>query len=234
MNAVAVSVIAVVAINAVSMVAFFIILRSRFSRDRLLGELRAEVDRLVMDLGREADRDVAVLESRIKNLRSLMDEADRRILVARKETSRRKEESDILQNIAFATGNGDVTESGDARSGNRVESQWFEPGETALSTAGSTVTSQAKSKAQTAQARTETASRIPNDDGPRVSDAEAVRIYTRPVISRSERQIEPFVPVQDRVLDMARRGFTAELISGTLSMPLGEVELILDMNRSSL
>jgi hypothetical protein len=234
MNAVAVSVIAVVAINAVSMVAFFIILRSRFSRDRLLGELRAEVDRLVMDLGREADRDVAVLESRIKNLRSLMDEADRRILVARKETSRRKEESDILQNIAFATGNGDVTESGDARSGNRVESQWVEPGETALSTAGSTVTSQAKSKAQTAQARTETASRIPNDDGPRVSDAEAVRIYTRPVISRSERQIEPFVPVQDRVLDMARRGFTAELISGTLSMPLGEVELILDMNRSSL
>jgi hypothetical protein len=61
-----------------------------------------------------------------------------------------------------------------------------------------------------------------------------VQIYTRPVIRRSEKQVEPFVPVQERVIDMARKGFSAELISGTLSMPLGEVELILDMNSSSL
>jgi hypothetical protein len=204
MGTTVIAIIILVVLNIVSMLIFFLMLKARFSRNTLLGELRSEVDRLVMDLGREADRDVAILESRIQNLRALMDEADRRILVAGKETARRKEESDILQNIALATGPVttnkapvEATKTPVEAKKPAAESQWVEP------------------KAQS-------------------TVSEPVRIYTRPVITRSDNQIEPFVPVQDRVLDMARRGFTAELISGTLSMPLGEVELILDMNRSSL
>ena len=59
-------------------------------------------------------------------------------------------------------------------------------------------------------------------------------IYTRPTIKRSETPIEPYIPVRERALDMARKGFTAPMIASTLSLPLGEVELILDMNSSSL
>jgi hypothetical protein len=173
------------ALNLLAMCMFFLFLRSRFSQKRILTELRSEVDKLVIDLGREADRDVAILESRIKNLRSLIDEADRRILVAGKESGRRTEEADILQSIG------------------RKESR------------------PAPVKAVQAEE-------------PQPKREEPVRIYTRQIITRSEKQIDPYVPVQDRVVDMARKGFSAEMIAGTLSIPLGEVELILDMNSSSL
>jgi len=180
--------IILVTINLLAMFLFYIFLKSRFSQKRILKELKSEVDTLIIDLGREADRDVAILESRIKNLRSLIDEADKRILIAGKETLQRQEESDILQ---------------------RIQKPVVQP-------------------------------EIKKSDPPQptkpVADpvAEPVRIYTRPRITNSDKKIEPFVPVQERVIDMARQGFSAEMISGNLSLSLGEVELIIDMNRSSL
>ncbi len=169
-------------VNFLAMLVFFLVLRARFSQRRILSELRAEMDRLIADLGREADRDVAILESRVKNLRSLIDEADKRIILASKETRRRDEASQILAAIADRPPTVPETQP----------------------------------KRQQA------------------SPAEPVRIYTKPILARGDRQIEPFVPVQERVVDLSRKGFTAEMISSTLSVPLGEVELILNMNGSSL
>jgi sugar-specific transcriptional regulator TrmB len=180
--------IILVIVNMLAMFLFYLFLKSRFSQKRILNELKSEVDSLIIDLGREADRDVAILESRIKNLRSLIDEADKRILIAGKEILQRQEESDILQRIK-------------------------------------------KPIAQPVIDKIE----LPTQPLQEVkSPIETVRIYTRPRIVSSDKKIEPFVPVQERVIDMARQGFSAEMISGNLSLSLGEVELIIDMNRSSL
>lgn len=189
--------------NILSMFLYYLFLKSRFSQKRILAELRSEVDKLVIDLGREADRDVAILESRIENLRALIDEADRRILVAGKETARRKEELDILKNMAQGATPQAVNEAPVRRTVAVPETPPVQPAQVIA----------------------------PAEPAPK---SEPVQIYTRPVITRSEKQIEPFVPVQERVVDMARKGFSAEMISVTLSMPLGEIELILDMNGSSL
>jgi len=156
---------------------FYLFMRSRFSRERLLADVRAEVDKLIIDLGREADRDVALLESRILNLRSLMDEADRRIVLAGRETAKRRDTEDLSAAL------------GSARPADSVE--------------------------------------ISAGDEP-------VTVYTRPVVRRSETRIEPVVPLQERVLDMARRNISTEMIASTMSISLGEVELIIAMNNSSL
>ena len=166
-------------VNFLSMVFFFLYLRSRFSKQRLTGELRSEVDKLIIDLGREADRDVALLESRIQNLRSLMDEADRRILLAGKEDIKRHD-------IVHFPGPLQQT--------------------------------------------------IPQEvvKEPVKPEREPITVYTRPSIQRSENRIEPFIPMHERVLDMARKGISSEMIASTMSVSLGEIELILDMNSSSL
>jgi len=187
--------IILVTLNLLAMFLFYIFLKSRFSQKRILNELRSEVDTLIIDLGREADRDVAILESRIKNLRSLIDEADKRILIAGKETLQRQEESDILQRIQKPVAPPEIKKSETPQIQQNIEVQ------------------------------------APPEIMPL---QEPVRIYTRPRIINSEKKIEPFVPAQERVIDMARQGFSAEMISGNLSLSLGEVELIIDMNRSSL
>lgn len=173
-------------VNCAAMVVFYRILKTRFSPKRVLSDLRSEVDKLIVDLGREADRDVALLESRVKNLRSLIDEADRRILVADRETARKERENAVLSGLDDVRP--PIQEEREAPIAPKVKPVEREP----------------------------------------------VTIYTRPVIRKSENPVEPVVPVRERVLDMARKGITAPMIAQTLSLPLGEVELILDMNNSSL
>ncbi|HPX14171.1 MAG TPA: hypothetical protein PLS27_07420 [Treponemataceae bacterium] len=90
MNALFYTALILLVINLVVLFAAFIRLKDRFSSARILGDIRSEIDRLILDLGRETDRDVAILEDRIRGLRELMDEADRRILLADREESKRK------------------------------------------------------------------------------------------------------------------------------------------------
>lgn len=186
--------------NCAAMVIFYRMLKSRFSPAKVLGELRSEVDKLVIDLGREADRDVAILESRIKNLRALIDEADRRILVADREFAKKERESAVIADVR-------VPEHAKA---NPV------------------------SESRANQVTPSVAVSASRDAKPQRPAEQPVTIYTRPAIKRSEAQIEPLIPTRERVLEMARKGITALMIANTLSLSLGEVELILDMNRSSL
>jgi hypothetical protein len=204
-------------INCAAMVIFYRILKSRFSPKRVLSDLRSEVDKLIVDLGREADRDVALLESRVKNLRSLIDEADRRILVADRETARKERERAVL--------------SGQEE----VRPPIQEERETPIAPQAKPANPPGDKKTESSDGRRSAVRDAAGTAIPRSPDErEPVTIYTRPVIRKSENPVEPVVPVRERVLDMARKGITAPMIAQTLSLPLGEVELILDMNSSSL
>jgi hypothetical protein len=230
--------------NCAAMVIFYRVLRSRFSPQRVLKDLRSEVDKLIVDLGREADRDVAILESRIKNLRALIDEADRRILVANREAVKKdREQSVIAEALGAQAGKpagvgaqrGTDGQRGAGEQGVEVSTaptpqarrEEPSPALRAKATSGN---------AQNARELAETSRDRPTPPSPPRNETEArpVTIYTRPTIKRSETPIEPYIPVRERALDMARKGFTAPMIASTLSLPLGEVELILDMNSSSL
>lgn len=205
--------------NCAAMVIFYRVLRSRFSSNRVLKDVRIEVDKLIIDLGRETDRDVAILESRIKNLRELIDEADRRILVSNREGVKREREQAIINDALGASSpvSVDITER-DASAVPNVKPS----------------VPTAKPSVPPPSAPSPTIETPSTPRKPSASDAPPVTIYTRPMIRRNENPIEPFIPVRERALDMARKGFTASMIASTLSLPLGEVELILDMNSSSL
>jgi len=198
------TIIFIFVLELVSFPVFFLVLSRRFSRRRILADLRAEMDRLIADLGREADRDVAILENRIKSLRSLIEEADRRVLVAERE-ERRRQDSVEISKAAF----GAAQQPSRAEPARVVDAARPEPP-------------------------------LPAEQ-PRVVDAapapgpaqEPITIYTRPRFTRSENQIEPVVPVKERVIELARKGISAEMIASMVSLSLGEVELIIAMNVSS-
>lgn len=191
--------LALLIINLVVMFVLYVRMKDRFSPARVLGEIRTEMDRLIQDLGRETDRDVAILEDRIRGLRELMDEADRRILLANREETKRKSlpEIPVRQEQPAANTRG--------RTGGAAK-QAVAPDLFTVETAP-VVTPE----------RTE-----------------PVIIYTKPRISRRESQLEPEIPVRDRVVEMARKDISPEIIAKTLRISQGEVDLILAMNGSSL
>jgi len=170
----------ILVVNSILMAVFYSRLRSAFSPKKILDALKSEVDSLVADLGREADRDVAILEHRIKSLRSLIDEADKRILLSSRESTVRKKEQEVLESL---------------------------------------------SKDEESTIRK---SKVP--DSPQAP----VKTYAKESFVRRVNPIQPAIPVHEKVLDMARKGLSAEFIASSLSIPLGEVELIIDINSSSL
>ncbi len=199
-----------VAVNILLMIAFYRRLSARFSPGRVLGEIRGELDRLVADLGRETDRDVALLENRIQGLRSLIDEADRRILLADREAGKRRDERATLNELSRVNANpAPATPVPQTASAGMPATR----GEPAI--AGEPAAPVPPATAETAGS---------SDGG-----------YSRASIARaravnSSRRLEPVIPTVEHVVSLANRGFSPDIIASKLSLSLGEVELILDIH----
>ncbi|ULQ59813.1 hypothetical protein K7I13_00145 [Brucepastera parasyntrophica] len=89
--------ILLLAVNILIMIIFYFFLKSRFSSDKILANLQEEVNGLITDIDKAADRDIAILEARIQQLRSLIALADQRILVAEREVKKRQEAASLTE-----------------------------------------------------------------------------------------------------------------------------------------
>jgi hypothetical protein len=82
----------ILAIAVVVMAVGFLYLRNRiekaFSSEEWISRIRDEIDELVLEMNQTAERNVALLEDRIKALDTLLDEADKRLLLMQKETDK--------------------------------------------------------------------------------------------------------------------------------------------------
>ena len=78
------------ALCAFSFIFFLAYLRRRTGAERILADFREEVDKLIAEIDGATDRDAALVEERIKTLRGLLDDADRRISVYVRELDRRR------------------------------------------------------------------------------------------------------------------------------------------------
>ncbi|HPX47181.1 MAG TPA: hypothetical protein PK408_03180 [Treponemataceae bacterium] len=203
-------------LNLVLMPIFYARLKTVFSPQKILANLKTEVDNLVADIGRETDRDVAILENRIVALRTLIDEADRRVGLARRETEKKSREALILDALSETSPKPAVTEVSPGYSDFRKPDK---PNFDKFPETGAP---------EPAISAPEPAISAPE---PAIS---AVHVYNRNSFVRRPVPIQPSVPVHEKVIDLARKGLSAEFIASTLSLSQGEVELIININSSSL
>jgi hypothetical protein len=73
-----------------SFVFFLLYLRRRTGQKRILAEFKEEVDLIVEGIDEAADRNLMMVEERMKSLRALVDDADRRIGILNREAERRR------------------------------------------------------------------------------------------------------------------------------------------------
>jgi hypothetical protein len=69
---------------------FLSYLRRRTSRERVLGEFRDEIDRMIAEIDNATDRDAALVEDRITSLRTMLEDTDKRITLYARELERRQ------------------------------------------------------------------------------------------------------------------------------------------------
>ncbi|MGL4983024.1 MAG: DUF6115 domain-containing protein [Treponemataceae bacterium] len=78
---------------------FFIAFTKKYAPERVLERIRIEVNKLITSINNETDRDVNLIESRIKGLKTLIQEADKRINISETEIKKRETSSKVLESL---------------------------------------------------------------------------------------------------------------------------------------
>ena len=89
-------------INIILWLYFYYKFKKTYSPEKVLKSIRKEVDKLFKEIMRVADEDVSIIEGRIKGLKSLIAEADDRIMRAENEVAKRNREKQVLSDLDAA------------------------------------------------------------------------------------------------------------------------------------
>lgn len=164
-----------------------IYLGRRTGSDRFAAE-REEAGKLIAEIDAITDRDITLVEARIKSLRALLEEADRRITVYAKELDRRRS-----QEAAYA-------ELGRKRN---------------IPLPGRAVPG------------TDASEKTPPQEARVIEFKGDLPPAERPPVREAETKGPPF---SERVTELAKAGFSSDLIAARLGAPRAEVDLVIALS----
>ncbi|MDR2633486.1 MAG: hypothetical protein LBC51_07680 [Treponema sp.] len=189
-----------------------------------MAEFREEVYKLIAEIDAATDKDALLVEERIKTLRSILEEVDKRISVHLREVDRRQ-----FQEEAYA-------ELGRKRSMTKPFSALIQPFPKAHDLfSGSAPKSGTEADSQKNEAVEEerplassaaVGFTMPADSRPKPLSV--------PRIVRAQREIEPKpLPFAEQVAELSKAGLSASLIAARLGVSISEVELAIAISERS-
>lgn len=220
---------------ALSFLYFRSYLKDRTGKDRLLAEFADEIDKMISEIDAATDRDVALVEERIRSLRALLEETDKRIGAYRREIDRRVSEERAYGELGrrrnrpyqdqggeFRPSSGEVHGAQGVLSLGIGEGPAPEP-ESGLSVAERGMPVAAPPIGGPQPLYTAAPQAAPLQAAPPISvppASEEARFVT------SEKPIEPKPrSFADRVAELHRAGFSSDLIAKRLGATVAEVDL---------
>ncbi len=224
-------IIALVAQAAVSIV---LVAWTRVKVRRFLGaeeeleRIRREIGALIVELDASADRNVTVLEDRLLALKDSIAEADNRIALLGQERSRRQAEAVVYDRLG-RTGEPrrPVTTTQATQQATTDQPLGMPP--------ATTDQPQAQVRAQASEPQ----ARLAAENGPeRTTVGQAAPppalgdgASAVPFIRFSDKPIVTDEPFADKVVSLARRGFSSDIIAARLGATMAEVDLALAIER---
>lgn len=214
----AVLLILITLVNLALWLIFFIRFKKTFSPHVLLSDLKAEVDKLLIEINRTADQDITLVDSRIRDLKALIEEADHRLLLLERTENNRHRERRIMEKLAPSA----VSENARLRdkkadTDSAVQlSIDFESYRVPHSEADEPIN---LSSLENVLSSDKTAPLRQAPDEPQI-------VYSADAANADSRQN---VPLKDRVVRMYAEGFSADIICERLKLSLTEVQLIIDL-----
>lgn len=187
-------------------------LHRQFNTDTFIDAMRKEMDLLMTEMNQSAERNVAVFEDRVRKLRGLMDELDRKLLVVRK---------DLDRSEAAVQGYGAVrSQILEARRSAAADSR---PGPW---------TDRPEARAEAGpQDRREPP--LPAA-GPEIRATPPVQPAMVSPQSQTLARAQARDELRRRVLSLHRSGLAPQIIAQQTGMTLGEVELVISLGESDI
>lgn len=217
---------AIVAINIVLWGVFIVRFKRLFSADDVIEKTRAEMDNMIRDINNNTVRAIDIIDDRTKQLKRLIEEADRRIALARSEEAKKITASALRDTLEKKS----VSEVS-RRAANTYKKNV--PRSRPSPDASYAVTGEAEALAEMQHSlfddtrtsvRTKAEMNV-TDDGASYAKVPVIK----PDVYFSETPIVPKKNFTKQVLEMAEMGLTIEQIAKQLSCSKTEVQMILDM-----
>ncbi|MDR2516101.1 MAG: hypothetical protein LBC88_01820 [Spirochaetaceae bacterium] len=221
------------AVSAFSFLFFLSYLKRRTGRDRILAEFREEIDFMIRELNEVTVRDEVLVEERVKKLRALLEDADRRveiferrIAVFDRETGRRDTETAVLDELSRPAAAQEDRAAAYARLGKRFTAPVLaETGEAAAVPPGGDGVYLSPDLFRGPAGGAEAAGVPPGNAVPTPAPVPQAAPEI-PVIRRGARQITPKPkPLPVQAVELYRAGLSSSLIASKLGVTVTEVEL---------
>ncbi|MBQ0166020.1 MAG: hypothetical protein KBT02_02790 [Treponema sp.] len=198
--------IVILVINIVLWFFFFIKYKRLFSPENILHSISDEVDKLLIEIDKSADRDLTLIEERTNNLRAMIDEADKRVQLAISEERKAELSQKGTKKINAAT----------KSAANAYQRAKPQPAQ--------------NTNAEELTYRPEEHVQKKKSEHVETQVADALMQTELPFeVTVSEDFVQTEKTFQQKVIELWRQGLDTEFISGKLGVSFDEVQMIVDI-----
>lgn len=217
-------VIAITIINVILWIVFLIKFKRLFSTDDVIAKTRSEMNNMIIDINRNTERDITLIDDRTQKLKLIIADADKRIALAREEESKRTSVKELHTVVSKGTAARRAADNYRRTAGQEKPEPEFAYNVTdsGIQAAGvqQTLFDQNAKKIDTSVNMTV------REDGAAVAEVPVIA----PKVYFSETPIAPEKDFNKQVTEFASAGLTVEQIAKKLSCSTSEVQMVLDMN----
>ena len=213
--------IIILIINIVLWIFCFKIFKKSFSVDGLLFEVKKSADNILKEITGETDNAITLMIAKINDVKEIIEIADKKIMMYENTLIKKENERQLYQQLTEFQQGAPSQQAVKIYSFNDTsDNSELLP----LFTENAGTSDLKKSKAM----RKNPYAANKNDSNAQNLELDFSGSNENPTIQQTEK-IQPKIPIQNQIIDLARQGLTPDLIASKLNLSISEVSMTIDL-----
>lgn len=200
----------------------FKLFRKSFSAKGVLNDMKQEASKIILGINHQTDSAITLMEAKINQVREIIETADKKIMLYENTLIQKENERQLYQQLTeFQQGTTPIQRAVKVYSLNDISDK-TEPMPLFTENAGTSdlKKSKAMKKSNSEVKSQDTLSQnfeldfSEKNEGPKIQETQ---------------KIQPKVPIQQQIIELANQGITADLIAAKLNISISEVTMTIDL-----
>ena len=200
----------------------FKLFRKSFSAKGVLNDMKQEASKIILEINRQTDSAITLMEAKINQVREIIETADKKIMLYENTLIQKENERQLYQQLTeFQQGTTPIQRAVKVYSLNDISDK-TEPmplftenaGTSDLKKSKAMKKSNSEAKSQDTLSQNFELDFSEKNEGPKIQETQ---------------KIQPKVPIQQQIIELANQGITADLIAAKLNISISEVTMTIDL-----
>ena len=212
----------ILVVNIVMWIFCFKLFRKSFSAKGVLNDMKQEASKIILEINHQTDSAITLMEAKINQVREIIETADKKIMLYENTLIQKENERQLYQQLTeFQQGTTPIQRAVKVYSLNDISDK-TEPmplftenaGTSDLKKSKAMKKSNSEAKSQDTLSQNFELDFSDKNEGPKIQETQ---------------KIQPKVPIQQQIIELANQGITADLIAAKLNISISEVTMTIDL-----